>query len=886
MDVITTHLNADFDCLGAMIAAKRLYPQAAMVFAGAQERSLRQFFLRSADFLYDFKRIKDIDFARIKRLILVDVRHSERIGPFGEVARRAGVELHIYDHHPAGQADLRGAVERIEAVGSTVTVLCGIFMERGIVPTPEEATMMMLGLYEDTGSLLFGSTTGRDYQAAAFLLAHGADLNTVADFLTQELTADQVALLHELLTTRTQLNVNGIDICIAHASIDHFVGDLAVVAHKLKDMEGLNALLVAARMGDRIFLVGRSRLAEVNMGEILAELGGGGHPFAASGTIRDQTLVQVLEKIPQVLFRHVNPRREARQLMSAPVKSVPRQAAISVVRTLLTRYNINALPVTEDGQVVGIITRQVADKAAHHGLAEVPAGEYMSADFAQVAPDTPLEELQELIVERNERLVPVVEEGRLVGVVTRTDLLRHLVSGARGQLLPPYAEMAERGGLALKKRHLARLMREMLPARIRRLLADCGTVGDALGLPVYVVGGFARDLLLRQANLDVDIVVEGDGIVFATEFARRHDCRIRTHRKFGTAVIVFPDDFKVDVASTRMEYYQEPGALPTVEHASIKLDLYRRDFTINTLAIALNRGEYGELLDFFGAQRDLQDKVLRVLHNLSFVEDATRVFRAIRFEQRLGLQMGKHTEFLLRSAVRMGFVERVGGGRVFNELQLILQEAAPLPAVQRMAELELLRYIHPGLALARRSQLLFENGSRAIHWYDLLYTGETWQRWLVYFLCLTAFLDAPAMSDVCERLTLPPRHREVLCAVRPRAHHVLHGMERMRARGRQPQASTLFHWLETFSIEILLYLMARAVSEEVRRWISQFITQLRSVRPQLGGDDLRQMGIPPGPLYRKILTALLDARLNNKVSSREDEAALVRKRFLRGRPGR
>jgi tRNA nucleotidyltransferase (CCA-adding enzyme) len=273
MEVITTHINADFDCLGAMIAARKLYPRAELVFAGSQEKSLREFFVRSAVYAYDFKRIRDIDLAAVTRLILVDVRQSERIGPFGEVARREGVEVHIYDHHPAGQADIQGDLETIEPVGSTVTVLTHIFMERGIVPNPEEATMMMLGLYEDTGGLLFNSTTLRDFQAAAYLFTHGANLNTVADFLTQELTADQVTLLHKLIESRTVLNVRGIDISIAHASIDHFVGDLAVLAHKLKDMENLDALLVVVRMADRIFLVGRSRIPEVHVGEILRAFG-------------------------------------------------------------------------------------------------------------------------------------------------------------------------------------------------------------------------------------------------------------------------------------------------------------------------------------------------------------------------------------------------------------------------------------------------------------------------------------------------------------------------------------------------------------------------------------------------------------------------------------
>jgi tRNA nucleotidyltransferase (CCA-adding enzyme) len=877
MDVITTHINADFDCLGAMIAAKKLYPRAEMVFSGAQERSLREFFLKNVSYSNQFKRIRDIDLESITRLILVDVCQLDRIGPFAEAARREGVEVHVYDHHPACDDSENYPLLKIEPVGSTVTVLTHIFIERGIRPNPEEATMMLLGLYEDTGKLLFNSTTVRDYQAAAFLLEQGGNLNVVADFLTLELTADQVALLHSLIESRTVLNVNGIDISVAHASIEHFVGDLAVLAHKLKDMENLNALIVAVRMADRVFLVGRSRIPEVHVGEILAEFGGGGHSFAASGTSRDMTLVQFLDRLPHVLASHVKPHWEARHLCFTAVKTVPGTATINEVRDVLTRYNINALPVMDGNRVAGIITRQVVEKAAHHELNNVPVSEYMNTDFVSVAPSTALADLQGLIVEGDQRFVPVVDDGRLVGAITRTDLLRHMVSGATSGRMKTAPTVA--GGLALKRRYIVRLLNDRLSARIQEMLAHLGQVGDDLGVDVFAVGGFVRDLLLHKENFDVDIVVEGDGIAFAAEFARRFDCRIRTHRKFGTAVLIFPDQFKVDIASARTEYYLEPGALPTVEHAPIKLDLYRRDFTINTLAIALNEGHFGELYDFFGAQRDLQEKAIRVLHNLSFVEDPTRVFRAIRFEQRLGFGMGVHTEHLLRSAVRMGFLEKVGGPRVLNELILILKESDPLPAILRLAEFDLLPYIHPELDRENRLRPLFAGARKAINWYELLFTGEPCRRWVVYFLCLLSNLDQAAVSLVCGRLGMTPRLKCLFTAEREEIHRITNLIFWRRMRQQPPSPSEIAAWFRDLSPEVMLYGMARANNEQVQRAISHYFTHLRSVTCELSGKDLRRMGIPPGPIYKDLLRRLLDGRLDGRLLSRKDEENYVRKQI-------
>lgn len=881
MEIITTHINSDFDCLGAMIAAKKLYPQAEMVFAGAQERSLRAFFLKSAFYAHNFKRVRDVDLEAITRLILVDVRQSSRIGPFAAVAERPGVELHIYDHHPLGFGDLRGSVECVEPVGATVTVLTHLFMDRGIVPTPEEATMMMLGLYEDTGSLLFSSTTVRDFQAAAFLLTHGANLNTVADFLTQELTSDQVALLNELINTNSILNVNGINVTLAHASVDHFVGDLAVLAHKLKDMESLDALIIAVRMDDRIFMVGRSRLPEVPMGKILAEFGGGGHAYAASATVRDLTLIQVLERFPLVLKKHINPRWTARHLMSAPVKTIFAQTTIGEVRQLFTRYGFSALPVVSAAEeVVGIITRQVVEKAAHHHLSDVSVREYMTGDFQVVAPEASVEQLKELIVGCNQRFVPVIEKGSLVGAITRTDLLRHLVSGVRSAPISTtgFEPATHRGGL--KRRQVQRLLREQLSPEMQEILQQCGDVGETLQVAVFAVGGFVRDLLLRQEILDVDIVVEGDGIAFAQALAHRHGCRIREHHKFGTAVVIFPQGYKLDIASARMEYYLEPGALPTVEHSSIKLDLYRRDFTINTLAIALNHKSFGELLDFFGGQRDLQDQVLRVLHNLSFVEDPTRVFRAIRFEQRLGFHLGSHTNSLLRSAVQMGFMDKVGGSRVFNELMIIFREANPLPAVFRMAELDLLKYIHPALSFNERKRHIFEAASQAVLWYEFQYADAVLHRWQVYFFCLIADLVPAAVLGINRRLDIPVRFHELFRNERSRAHHVLRQLARRHGRGNTPKPSELHHWLTPFSQETLLYILARTGEDEVRKWVSHFVTHLRQVKPLLDGHDLKRLGVAPGPQFKRILAALLAARLNGKVVTVEDEIALVQQRFL------
>jgi tRNA nucleotidyltransferase (CCA-adding enzyme) len=873
MDVITTHVNADFDCLGAMVAAHRLYPNALMVFSGSQEKSMRDFFLKSTGYALDFTRLRDVDFAAVTRLILVDCRHTSRIGRFAELVGKPGVEVIIYDHHPESSDGIVPDGGVIRDCGSSTTILALMLEEKGIVPTPVEATVMMLGIYEDTGCLTFPSTTTDDYHAAAWLLEHGAVLNTVADFVTQELTAEQVALLNDLLDSLKTISVNGIDVSIASSAVDYYIGDIAALAHMIRDMENLQALFVVVDMGKRIYIVGRSRIPEVNVGEILRAFGGGGHASAASATARDLSLIQILHRLEEVLRRGVNPRRLARDLMSAPVKTIPAESTLAEARELLVRYNVGSMPVTRDDRVAGIISRRIVEKALYHDLGSLPVGDYMHTEFFRAGPETPLAEIREYIVGHNRRFVPVFEGETLVGAITRSDLLRYLHAGLHAEAEPAYDLESEHH--RPRKRDLLPMVTKQLPPAVVSILRDLGAVGDNLEIPVYAVGGFVRDLLTGFRNVDVDVTVEGDGILFAETFAARFGCRVKSHRKFETAVIVFPDGFKIDVASTRLEFYETPGALPTVERSSLKMDLYRRDFTVNTLAMRLNGGEFGRLFDFFGGQRDIRERSIRVLHNLSFVEDPTRVFRAIRFEQKLGFRIAPHTENLIRNTVKLNLLERLGGRRLLTELMLIFRDNDPLAAVTRMGDLGLLVYIHPLIELDPEMGRVLGEAQKMVEWYRLLYLADPCEKWVVCFLALTGRLSPAEFRQACRRLSVNERYAISLAEGRERGGEALGTMRRAVERGNELRDSEVYRLVHGLPVEVLLYLMAAAVREPVRRWISRYFTHLKEVKPLLTGDDLRQMGIPPGPLYAKILDSLLVQRLDGRLATREDELRAV-----------
>lgn len=419
-------------------------------------------------------------------------------------------------------------------------------------------------------------------------------------------------------------------------------------------------------------------------------------------------------------------------------------------------------------------------------------------------------------------------------------------------------------------------LQDLLPDRTFDLIQRAGKLADRTGVSAFVVGGFVRDLLLGRPNLDLDLVIEGDGIAYARALAKEGHATLKAHDRFGTAVVLFPDGFKLDVATARREYYEYPAALPTVAPSSIEQDLYRRDFTINTLAICLNAGRFGELIDFYGGRRDLQKKTIRVLHSLSFVEDPTRVFRAIRFEHRFGFRLSKETLPLIKDAAKMARLHRLSASRLLNELVLLFSEANPRKAIARLGELDLLRFIHPSLKWSARLDTLLNGVEKALDWYrtaSLPPPSAPMEPWMVYFMTLMEMLPGKAVRETLKRLRLPERQAEKIRAGRFACDSLLQKLAR-----RPPlKPSETYRLLAGLSDETLLLLIAKTKSEPVRRQISAYLTTYLHVKPALAGTALKALGLKPGPIYKKILARLFDARLNGDVKSEADERALAKK---------
>ncbi|HEX9860834.1 MAG TPA: CBS domain-containing protein [Nitrospirota bacterium] len=865
MDVITCHVNADFDALASMMAAKKLYPDAHVVFPGSQERSMREFFMQSTLYALHHERVKDIDMDAITRLILVDAKTPSRIGPFAEILGRPGLRVHIYDHHPYTGEDIRGEFEHVEKLGACTTIFVEILKEKGIPVTPVEATVMALGIYEETGSLVFASTTPRDIQAAAWLLSQGANLNIVADFITRELDAEQVSLLNDLLKSMTIQYFDGTKVAIATASISRYIQDIAVLAHKIRDMENLDALFCIVAMEGRVHMVARSRVEEVDAGAVAYLFGGGGHPTAASATIKDMNVDNAVRNLVKILKETVHPVKLAKEIMTSPVITIEDTATVEEAGGRMVRYNVNVLPVLSGDKLAGLVSREIMQKALHHGLGGRGVAEFMTTDFATAAPDTPFRKVEDIMISQTQRFLPVAVAGGLVGAITRTDLLRAL-----NDTLPAGPKTRDLGARTIEDafvKNVAPLIKERLPSEASSLLDKLGQVADELGFNAYVVGGFVRDLLMNEKNLDIDVVVEGPGIVFAREFAKKYPARVREHQKFGTAVVVPKSGMKFDVATARTEYYEYPAALPTVELGSIKKDLYRRDFTINALAIRINRDRFGDLIDFFGGQRDMKEKTIRVLHNLSLVEDPTRALRAIRFSVRMGFSISKHTQSLIRNAVKMELFNKLAGVRVYTELVLLFKETGPADAVEGLDEYGLTRFVHPKLKVDKDTRRLMAAIDETLTWFRLLYLEVEAEPWLACFMGLFDRLTEEELAGLGMGMAIPERHLKRLKVAKS------DGEKALASFYRQPSMRPyqVYLLLKPLPVEVLLFMMAKAKKEHAKKKVSLYLTHYRDAHTILTGDDLKALGLPPGPGYKRVLEKLLEARLNGHMKTRDQE---------------
>lgn len=886
--LITCHSNADFDALAAMCAAALIYGPCDVLFPGTQEANLQTFYQELKErpgaapgctFLDD----RVPDFSKYGRLVAVDTRRRSRLRHVWPLLDNPGTRIEVWDHHPETSDDVHAHVCHAEICGAVTTLLIEEIQKRNIAVSRETATVLGLGIYSDTGSFSFPSVTQRDFAAAGWLLGRGMDINIISEKTAFSMTKEHIRALNALLESAQTYHINGADVVLAEATLDSYLDDFAFLAHKMMEMEKFDILFAIGRMDDRIQIVARSRSHAVNVGAVCSAFGGGGHAYAASASVRDKTLSEVRDGILTQLYLQEEGEKTARDYMSQPAIGIEEGHTIAEADELMLHFGLKTMPVFAPmtQRCTGLIDSQITQKAISHGLAGAPLTDYMRRNLKTLPVTATLRDITTVIVGARQRLVPIVSgDSSVVGVVSRTDLI-NIFAQEPGRMNPT--------DRAPKSRNMGRTMRDRLPKDVLDILEKAGALGRSRQTPVYVVGGFVRDLLLKTPNHDIDLVVEGDGIGFARAFAGVLGGRVRVHKKFLTSVVIFPGaggkEERVDVATARLEYYESPAALPTVEHSSIKMDLYRRDFTINALAIRLDCEPMGEIVDFFGGQKDIRDRVIRVLHTLSFVEDPTRCLRAVRFEQRYHFRIGPATEKLIKNDVSLKLLDKLSPSRLFNEFEHICAEETAILCIRRLHELGILQAIHPQLSINPDRKEMLIRTAKVMAWYRLLYIDEEMRPWLVYFLVLCSSLTYAVTLEVFRRLGIPPALKNEVLGCREKARSLRSSLKRLTATPGF-RVSALCAMLRPLPVEFVLYLMADMEVPETRRALSRYITVWRTEKPDVDGSDLKKLGLAPGPAYGVILQRLLEAKLDGTAASPEEQLALARQLAAQAMDGR
>lgn len=434
---------------------------------------------------------------------------------------------------------------------------------------------------------------------------------------------------------------------------------------------------------------------------------------------------------------------------------------------------------------------------------------------------------------------------------------------------------------AMKHRITQNELLRRLPQERLSLLRELGNLADEGGVALYLVGGVVRDLLLKRENWDLDLTVEGDGIAFARLVADRFRAGLAVFERFATARLEFPDGLKLDIATTRRESYAQPAVLPTVQPASIEEDLYRRDFTINAIAMQLNSGQFGRLLDVYRGERDLRARTIRVLHAGSFQDDPTRIFRAIRFEKRFGFRLERTTARLLAQAASTNLIQQLSGPRLQNEILLLFAEHDPVRAIARLRQLKLLRFLHRCLCYTTKVKRVVTAVPKAFSWWARRFPDSVIDRPIVYLMALSNESSPVVVAAMIRRLVLS---REQAKNVSAGGRRIDRALKRLTNKG-TVRPSQVYRLLENFSNEALVLLLAKQVSAQygvrlslLKRHLVAYVKN-KAIKTALTGRDLQAMGLQPGPQYKTILGKLLDARIDGMITTEADERAFVQKQL-------
>ena len=810
MKVVVLTEGADLDSLSAAFGVLKLYQDAYLLKPKHLSKKAGEVFKEYRNL---FRIVEELP--KEFELVLVDTHFFPEGIPKERVKK-----VIVYDHHPTG--DINQYEGKIEKVGAATTLVVEELIKNNVEITPQEATLLAFGIYEDTGNLTYEGTTPRDAIALAWLLERGANLREIRKFVMETYTPQQIEAVNRIVHSIEKLFIDGKTVAIATAVLEDYQPDINNLLYEIKDLKESDAFFVIVEAQGKTYVFGRSQDKDIDIGKILIPLEGGGHREAGATKLENVPAERVKEILKKLLKKEFV-KLKVRDIMNAPPFVLEEHLSVSeALKELSERGIANAPVINREGKLVGIISKKALLKLVKL-YPEEPIERFMNRDFWALPPDAPLWEAEEILTKFGQKLIPVVEDGTPVGVITRLDLLQALRED-----LTKYKE---------NKRKLK------VPENLLPIAKEVGEMAKSLGFKAYIVGGVVRDILLGKEVWDVDFVVEGDAIKLAQELAKRHGVNLHPFPEFGTAHLKV-GRLKLEFATARRETYIKPGAYPKVEPASLKEDLVRRDFTINAMAISVNPEDFGTLIDYFGGLRDLKDKVIRILHPVSFIEDPVRILRALRFAGRLDFKLSKSTEKLLRQAVNLGLLKEAPRGRLINEIKLALREPKVLEILELYKKYHVLEEIIPNF---RWSEKLYEKLTelqKVLNWHSLEFPQEKLDYGWLYLIVLLSTLKPEEGKRFLEESSAPSWVRETYEYLFTNLHL------KKKELGEAKTNYEVYRALKGLKTPVLLLLM---LEEDLREKVKLYLEKLRNVKlPKEKIEELKRAGYNERELGEKI----------------------------------
>ena len=874
MYLITSHLNTDFDSLASMIAIQKLYPDAVICPPGAMSRKVRDFLSRHGhQWVAKILKPKKIPLDEVTLMIVVDTRSRQRIGAFAALAGRKDVAVHVYDHHPSTHDDIQAEEFVYEEIGAVTTMIFEQLLSERKEITPEEATLFALGIYDDTGALTYETTTERDIAAISYLRELGADLSGILSQVETDMSSDDRKLLDTLAENTRELYINGAKIDLTWAETEQYVQGLSLFVNKLKEYcDSHVTIAVVNNGGKKINIIARSVEGILNVKEFLAPYGGSGHYQAGSATVAERDIHELLQEIEKRLASAIKPMVKVEDIMNSPVIAVSPDARVDEGYRTMLRFGVKSLPVAdENGEVVGMMTRKDLDKAHLHGLDRARISDFMTQGIISLSAEASIDEAHRMMATYGFEKMPVLDEnGKLIGTLSRATLLKALY---RSGLFSSEENSRDSTGF-LWVENVTDLMENSFSLKTLSLLRRVGTKAHELGMKAYLVGGTVRDILMGVHNMDIDISVEGDAEKLVSSWDEP-GCRATLHGRYKTGTISFPDGEKVDVATARREFYEYAAATPIVQNSSLKQDLSRRDFTVNAMSISLSENDWGTLTDNFGGRADLKDKLLKILHNLSFVEDPSRVLRGVRLEQRLNMTFEDNTMRLLKSAVRGGLLECLSTTRVRAELELISKETCFRKIVLRMCELGIWEALFPGMKVTKNVDQrlhIMEHFIQQVKKHGIDFKG---MEWLVSMAVVFTESKNDVRFSAMDRMNLNPNERDQLTKCFLQWPNV----EKFCSTRKNTKNSEAYLFFKDYGYVPLLYWLTCLRTPEARRLIIEHMEFWTDTKGEYSGKDLQAMGLK-GKEIGDMLYAIKLAIIDGEIKTHDDEIKFVASKKL------